>query len=208
MFQIIETISSWALKVIDQTGYLGVFLLSFLDRAAISLVPAEIVLPFIGFLVGQERFVFWIAMAVVIIAGLAGDLFLYWISLKFGRRILEKYGRYLLVSKHDLNRTDELFKKHGGKIVLISRFIPIIRSLIPIPAGIARMNLGKFILYTLAGSLPWKFGLIFAGLKAGENWDTLSLYFHKFDFVIIGIIAVAIVWYIYRHIKKKHSTHG
>jgi len=121
-----------------------------------------------------------------------------------GRPLIEKYGRYILLSRHDLDLADRWFAKYGEIIVFVSRLLPAIRTFIAFPAGVARMNLTKFVIYTFAGSLPWCLGLAYAGQKLGEQWnkdDTLKTWFHRFDFVI-GILAVlAVSWWIWRHIK-------
>jgi len=207
MFEIISIISSWALKFIDQTGYLGVFLLSALESAAIP-IPSEVVVPFSGFLAAQGRFNFWIVVLVATFANLIGSIILYWISYFGGRRLIESYGKYILVSAHEIRHADELFAKHGSLVIFIGRILPVIRTFISIPAGVAKMNFGKFMGYTFLGSLPWNFALALIGFKAGENWDILSPYFHKFDFAIMAVGLVFIIWYILRHFKHKHIIHG
>ena len=202
MFELIEGISRWALNVINQSGYFGIFILSALESAAIP-IPSEIVVPFSGFLAEQGRFSFWLVVAVATIANAVGSLFLYLVSLKGGRWILERYGKYILISSHELNLADKIFFKYGGKIVFIGRILPVVRTFISIPAGVARMNFPKFISYTIFGSLPWNFILALVGFKAGENWDILSPYFRKFDFVIIGAVVIGIFWYIY---NRKHRS--
>ncbi|TSC90675.1 MAG: hypothetical protein G01um10142_329 [Parcubacteria group bacterium Gr01-1014_2] len=202
MFELIESISRWALNVINQSGYFGIFILSVLESAAIP-IPSEVVVPFSGFLAQQSRFSFYLVVIVATIANTVGAFVLYLISLKGGRWILEKYGKYVLISSHELDLADRAFFKYGSKIVFIGRILPVVRTFISIPAGLARMNFSKFILYTALGSLPWNFILALIGFKAGENWNVLSLYFRKFDFVIIGIGLGLVVWYIYSHLKQK-----
>ena len=206
MFQIIETVSTWALNFIDQSGYFGIFILSALESAAIP-IPSEIVVPFSGFLAREGRFVFWLLVVLISLANLVGSVGIYWISRLLGRPALERFGKYVLVSKHDLDEAEILFQKHGPKFVFIGRILPVVRTFISIPAGVAKMNFWKFSFYTYFGSLPWNFALALVGFKAGENWSVLSSYFRKFDFVIIGVIIIGIGWYIYRHIKNLHLTH-
>jgi membrane protein DedA with SNARE-associated domain len=128
----------------------------------------------------------------------------YWAGSKGGRPLIEKYGRYVLVSRHDLDLADRWFANYGEIIVFVSRLLPAIRTFISFPAGVARMNLKRFGFYTFAGSLPWCLGLAYVGQKLGEKWnqdDTLKTWFHRFDFVI-GIVAVLLAaWWIWRHIK-------
>ena len=206
MFEIIEAVSKWALSVIDQSGYFGIFVLSVLESAAVP-IPSEIVVPFSGFLAAQGRFAFWVLVTLVSLANLVGGIGIYWISRLLGRTLLERFGKYILISRHELDEAERLFQKHGFKFVFIGRLLPVIRTFISIPAGIAKMNFLKFSFYTYFGSLPWNFALALVGFKAGENWDVLLPYFRKFDFVIIGIGIVLAGWYIYRHIKNRHLTH-
>ena len=190
------------MSIINQSGYFGIFILSALESAAIP-IPSEVIIPFSGFLAEQGRFSFWLVVAVATIANTVGSIFLYLISLKGGRWILEKYGKYILISSHELDFADDIFSKYGSKIVFIGRILPIARTFISIPAGVTRMNFSKFVSYTVLGSLPWNFILALIGFKAGENWDILSPYFRKFDFVIIGGVAIGIIWYIYSHLKRR-----
>jgi len=206
MFELIESISRWALNVINQSGYFGIFILSALESAAIP-IPSEVVVPFSGFLAQQGRFSFYLVVIVATIANTVGAFVLYLISLKGGRWILEKYGKYVLISSHELDHADKIFFKYGSKIVFIGRILPVIRTFISIPAGVARMNFSKFILYTTLGSLPWNFILALVGFKAGENWDLLLSYFEKFNSVIIIALVLLVVWYVVRHIKRKHFSH-
>lgn len=207
MFEIVSTISNWALGLINNLGYPGVFLLSVLDRVLFSFLPAEVILVLFGFLSGQGEFSFLGIFILAAIGHLIGDTIIYWVALFGGRPILEKYGKYFLIKKHELDHTDKLFEKHGGKIILVGRFIPLVRTFISIPAGVAKMNFKKFVLYSLIGALPWNFILMFAGLKTGENLEALRPFFQKFDFAIIILLALAVIYYIYRHVKKRHAAH-
>lgn len=208
MPDLIFSFIQWSADFIGKTGYAGIFLSSFLDRATIFLVPAEIIFPIFGLLIVQGKFSFASVFILVTIGSLAGNFLLYWVSLKGGRPILERWGRYLLISKHDLEHSERIFSKYGDKIVLIGYFLPTaLKSLVPIPAGLFRMNKNKFILYTFFGSMPYNLLYIFVGIKAGENWDLLLSYFEKFNFVIMAVLALLIIWYVYRHIRRKHFSH-
>lgn len=205
--QVIQNIASRSLELMANGGYTGVFLLSFLDRFLLSLVPAELILPFAGALVGQERLALWPVIAIVTLGNLIGDVTLYWLSASGGRLFLGKYGRYILVSKHDLDHTDRLFAKHGGKLVIIGRLLPIIRAFVAIPAGVARMPFWRFVGYTAVGSIPFNILLIFAGLESEQNWERIQPWFDKIELFMAGALGLAITWYIYRHIKRRHLTH-
>ena len=191
-----------------RTGYTGIFLLSFLDRATVFLVPAEIVLPLFGLLIAQGKFSFISVFILVMAGNFLGNLFLYWVAMKGGRPALEKWGRYFFVSKHDLEHSERIFSKYGDRIVLVAYFLPtVFRSLAPIPAGLFGMDRNRFIWYTLFGSTPLNLIYLFAGIKAWENWETLLSYFEKFNFAIIIVLVLLVIWYVYLHLKRKHFSH-
>ena len=207
LFSLIENIGHWGLDMMSRVGYGGLFFLSILDRVLLSLLPSEVILPFAGLLIAQGRFTWELVLIWVTLGSLLGDLVLYWIFATGGRWLVEKYGRYLLISKHDLDHTDRLFAKHGGKLVFIGRLLPIVRTFVSIPAGIARMPLGKFIWYTAIGLLPYNILMIYIGFKSEQHLDTIKLFLKKGELFIAGALVVAIVWYIYRHFQKRHVTH-
>lgn len=199
---ILAWLSSIIISVISTTGYWGVFGLMALESACI-LVPSEVIMPFSGFLVWEGRFVLLQVVLWGAIGNLAGSIVAYAVGAWGGRRVVEKYGRYVLISGHDLELADNWFKKYGQATVFFSRLLPVARTFISLPAGIARMDFKKFCVYTLAGSLPWSFILAYAGLIAGENWDYLKVYFHKFDLAIGILIILGIIWWVGRHIKSQ-----
>jgi membrane protein DedA with SNARE-associated domain len=167
-------------------------------------------MPFSGYLVSKGELNLWGVGVAGAVGCVVGSLVAYWVGMYGGRPFIEKYGRYILLSRHDLDLADRWFAKYGEAIVFVSRLLPAIRTFIAFPAGVARMNLPRFIIYTFAGSLPWCLGLAYVGQKLGEQWDkddTLKYWFHRFDFVIgiLGVIAVA--WWIWRHIKHSRPTH-
>lgn len=201
--RIIGILSAFIVGTISAFGYAGIVLLMAIESACIPL-PSEIIMPFSGYLVYTGRFNLW-AVGLAGAAGcVLGSLVAYWVGISGGRPLIQKYGRYLLISHHDLDLADRWFSKYGEVIVFASRLLPVIRTFIAFPAGVARMNLKRFVIYTFAGSLPWCLGLAYAGQKLGEQWDkneTLKSWFHRFDFVIgiVGVIAVS--WWIWRHLK-------
>src|SRR2546428_3222621 len=201
--RIIEILSAFIVATISTLGYAGIVLLMAIESACIPL-PSEIIMPFSGYLVYTGRFNIWLVSVAGAFGCVVGSLVAYWIGMYGGRPLIEKYGKYILISKHDLDIADRWFARRGEVIVFVSRLLPAIRTFIAFPAGVARMNLTRFVVYTFLGSLPWCLGLAYVGVKLGEQWnknDTLKTWFHRFDFVI-GIIAVlAIVWWVWRHIK-------
>lgn len=203
MVELISYISEWALGIIDKTSYAGIFLLSLLESAAIP-IPSEIVVPFSGFLAVSGKFSIWGVVVVATAANLAGSLVLFLIGKSGGRWILERYGGYVLISRHDLEKGDAWFAKYGNKAIFWSRMLPVVRTFISLPAGVSGMNLSKFCTLTFLGSLPWNLSLALAGYKAGENWNILHSYFRKADIFIVLLIVVLVVWYVWKHLRNKY----
>jgi membrane protein DedA with SNARE-associated domain len=201
--RIIEILSGLIVTVISALGYPGVVLMMGIESACIPL-PSEIIMPFSGYLVYTGRFDLWAVATAGAIGCVVGSLVAYWVGMYGGRPVIEKYGRYVLISMHDLDIADRWFAKRGELIVFASRLLPVIRTFIAFPAGVAKMKLGRFVVYTFIGSFPWCLGLAYIGQKLGEQWDkneALKSWFHRFDFVIgvIGLLAVA--WWVWRHVK-------
>jgi len=201
--KLIEFLSGIIVAVISTLGYSGIVLLMAIESACIPL-PSEIIMPFSGYLVSTGEMNIWLVGIAGAVGCVLGSLVAYWVGSKGGRPLIEKYGRYVLVSPHDLDLADRWFANYGEVIVFVSRLLPAIRTFIAFPAGVARMNLKRFVIYTFAGSLPWCLGLAYIGQKLGEKWnqdETLKTWFHRFDFVI-GIVGVLLGgWWIWRHVR-------
>jgi len=205
--RIIELLSAFVVGTISTLGYGGIVLLMAIESACIPL-PSEIIMPFSGYLVYTGRFNLWLVSVAGAFGCVVGSLVAYWVGMYGGRPLIEKYGRYVLISRHDLDLADRWFARFGEVIVFTSRLLPVIRTFIAFPAGVARMNLKKFVIYTFAGSLPWCLGLAYVGQKLGERWDKdpmLSTLFHRFDFIIGILLVLAATWWVWRHIKHSHS---
>ena len=201
--RIIEILSGFIVATIAAMGYSGVVLLMAIESACIPL-PSEIIMPFSGYLVSRGEMNLWGVGVAGAVGCVLGSLVAYWVGMYGGRPLIEKYGRYILLSRHDLDIADRWFAKYGEAIVFVSRLLPAIRTFIAFPAGVARMNLTRFVIYTFAGSLPWCLGLAYVGQKLGEKWnkdDTLKIWFHRFDFVIGIVVLAGAAWWIWRHIK-------
>ncbi len=182
-------------------GYPGIIFLMAIESACIPL-PSEIIMPFSGYLVFRGDFsLLWVGLAGAV-GCVAGSIPAYYLGLYGGRPLIERYGKYVLVSHHDLDLADRWFQRYGDWAIFFSRLLPVVRTFISFPAGVARMNFSRFIIYTFVGSFPWCLGLAYAGMKLGQKWDTLGHYFHEFDLVIGILIALGIVIYIWRHLKK------
>ena len=201
MEALVSYLSNLALMIIDKTGYVGVFILSALESAAVP-IPSEVVVPFSGFLAVSGRFSFWSVVLVATLANLIGSLALFFLAESGGRWVLEHYGKYFLIHKDDLEKGDEWFKKYGTKAVFWGRILPGIRTFISLGAGIAEMNLSRFIIFTFLGALPWNFALALIGYKAGKNWNVLHDYFRKIDIFVVLLIGLGVVLYVWRHIKN------
>lgn len=201
--KIIGYLSSFIIATISTMGYSGIVLLMAIESACIPL-PSEIIMPFSGYLVSRGEMNLWAVGVAGAVGCVVGSWVAYYAGMYGGRPFIEKYGRYILLSRHDLDLADRWFAKYGELIVFTARLLPAIRTFIAFPAGVARMNMTRFTIYTFAGSLPWCLGLAYVGQKLGEQWDkndTLKTWFHRFDFLIgiVGLIFVA--WWVWRHIK-------
>jgi membrane protein DedA with SNARE-associated domain len=201
--KIIEILSAFIVATISTLGYGGVVLLMAIESACIPL-PSEVIMPFSGYLVYKGQFNLWAVGVAGALGCVLGSWGAYYVGLYGGRRMIEKYGRYVLLSRHDLDLADRWFERYGEAIVFFSRLLPVIRTFIAFPAGVARMNMTRFTVYTFLGSLPWCIGLAYVGQLLGEQWDkneTLKTWFHRFDFLIGALILLGAVWWVWRHIK-------
>jgi len=206
--KIITILSHLIVATISVLGYGGIVLLMAIESACIPL-PSEIIMPFSGYLVSTGELNLWGVAIAGAVGCVVGSLVAYWVGMYGGRPFIEKYGRYILLSRHDLDLADRWFAKYGEVIVFVSRLLPAIRTFIAFPAGVARMKLTRFVIYTFAGSLPWCLALAYVGQKLGEQWDKdprLKTWFHRFDF-LIGIAGVLFVaWWIWRHVKHSRPA--
>jgi len=200
--KLIAVLAGFIISGISSMGYAGIVLMMAIESACIPL-PSEIIMPFSGYLVAKGQFtLFWVSFAGAL-GCLVGSIPTYFVGLYGGRPLLEKYGKYVLISHHDMKIADKFFAKYGDLATFISRLLPVVRTFISLPSGIARTNFPKFCLYTFLGSFVWCGFLAWIGVKMGENWNTLGVYFHRFDAVIGIVILAGAVWYIRRHLKQK-----
>ena len=184
---------------INQCSYLGVFLLMTLE-SMVAPIPSELVMPFAGFLIFTGQFGVVPVMVASTLGSIVGSLLSYGMGM-LGKPVVLRYGRYLLLNVHHLDWTEQFFSRHGGKTIFIARFIPVVRHLISIPAGLARMPLIPFILYTAVGATLWNGFLTYLGFRLKQNWPVIQKYTHILDyFVVAGLIAAAgyLVWKIKR----------
>ena len=199
---IAEFLIAYITAIIHKIGYFGIFILMVLE-SMIAPVPSEAVMPFAGFLVYSGKFNLFLTILASSIGSIIGSLLSYYIGFYGGRPFVMKLGRYLFLEEAQLDFTINFFKKYGAITIFISRFIPVVRHLISIPAGVGRMGIKKFVFYTLAGATLWNSFLIYVGMKLGENWQSISKYTEQIDILILGLIILAVIYYIYAHIKRK-----
>jgi membrane protein DedA with SNARE-associated domain len=202
--KIIAFLVQFVTHVIDAGGYAGITALMGIESACIPL-PSEIIMTFAGYLVYLGHFsLFWAATAGAVGCNL-GSVVAYWIGAKGGRPLVERYGKWVLMSSHDLDRMTRFFEKYGAITVLLGRLLPVVRTFIAFPAGIARMPQLRFHIYTFVGSWPWCFGLAYVGMRLGEAWHTdprFHDWFHRFHLSVEIALVVGIVWFVWTHLKR------
>lgn len=208
--KILVVLVQFITHVIDAGGYAGVAALMAINSANIPL-PSELIMPFSGYLVYLGRF----HLLPVTIAGMIGcnigSGIGYWIGAKGGRPLVERYGRWVLMSSHDLDRMSRFFEKYGSITVLLARMLPILQTFIAFPAGIAKMPRLRFHIYTSLGSFVWYYFLAYSGMKLGERWHTdprLQDFFHRFHLAVELALLAAIIWFVWSHLRNRSSAHA
>ena len=202
---LIDLLAQIVVKTIDLSGYFGVFFLMALESCGIPM-PSEVIMPFSGFLVADGKMIFGIIVLAGTIGNLVGSWLAYWIGHKGGRPLIEKYGKYILISKHDLDLADRWFKKYGDWTVFFGRLLPVVRTYISFPAGIAKMNFKTFSVYTFFGALPWTALFAWLGVKMGANWELIREKLHNFDMAIGLLVLACVALYIWRHIRQTRKA--
>lgn len=189
---------------IASLGYVGIFILMTLESALIP-IPSEVTMPFAGSLISSGIFNFWLVVAAGTLGNLVGSLAAYWLGWwgqeAVVRKLIVSYGKYLFISEHEYDRSERWFKNHGEFIVLLSRVLPVLRTFISLPAGVAKMHFKRFVLYTIVGCFVWSVVLTEIGVILGNNWKMLEGYFRKFDLVIVAATAILVLWFLW---KKFH----
>ena len=198
--RLLSGLSLLIVGTISMLGYPGVILMMAIESACIPL-PSEVIMPFSGYLVSTGRF----DLQIVAIAGalgcLLGSYAAYWVGSTSGRWFLVRYGRYVLIAPHEIDIADRFFARWGSPAVFTSRLLPVVRTFIAFPAGVARMRLLPFTIYTLAGSYLWCLILAYAGMKFGQHWNALGPYFHRFDGLIAVIMVAAAAVFLYNRLQ-------
>ncbi len=194
--RLLAPVAAWIIAVISASGYLGIVFLMAIESACIPL-PSEVIMPFSGYLVSTGRFSLWAVATAGALGCNLGSIVGYELGKRGGRPLVARYGRYVLMSLHDLARAEAFFARFGSITVLVCRMLPLVRSFIAFPAGVARMPLWRFHLYTFLGSWPWCFALAWVGMKLGAAWDSdprLKAVLHKADAAIVILLILGAAW--------------
>jgi len=208
-----DIITAFITNLYATTGLAGIVLAMAIESCCIPL-PSEIVMPLAGVMIVEGKILAgvnpWLSLVLVALAGaigcLLGSIVAYGIGYAGGRPLLLKYGRYVLISQHDADKADRFFQRWGSATVFFSRLLPVVRTYISLPAGIARTPFVKFCIFTFLGSFPWCLLLAYVGTVVGQNLSTLGSVFHDFDLVIIAAVVVLVVLYIWRHIRNDRKA--
>lgn len=200
----LELIAHYIIQFIQNTSYVGIFILMALESALIP-IPSEVTMPFSGFLASEGKLSFWGIVLVGTIANLVGSLLAYYIGYILEETILltliKKYGKFALVTVEDYHHARKWFTKYGDKVIFVSRLMPAVRTVISLPAGVFKMSLRKFIVYTTVGCFIWSTLLTYIGFKLGENWNSLEVYFRQFQLAIILVIIMCALLYVEKKLK-------
>jgi membrane protein DedA with SNARE-associated domain len=190
---VLESFAHWIQSVVVMLGYPGVFLAITLESTLVP-IPSELVMPFAGYLAARGDFSLPVILVINSVGALLGSGLCYWIGVVGGKPFLTKYGKYFLVRQHEIEKTEAFFAKHGKKTILIARFVPVIRHVISVPAGIARMPLRAFFVQTFIGSTIWGGALILLGYYVGANWETVATALKRgVNLIIVAIVLLGLV---------------
>jgi membrane protein DedA with SNARE-associated domain len=199
-----DRLVDFAVNVIGDLGLFGVYVLTVLESACIP-IPSEATMMFAGFNVADGKFPLWAAVAVAVAGELTGSLIAYSVGY-FGRvDLIEKHGRKVLIKPHHLKWADDWFARYGDATVFFSRMLPIIRTFISLPAGIAKMPFWRFSVLTVLGSIPWVFMLALIGREAGDRWERWKEHLHYVDYVVIAAIVVGVAWLLARYVRRRRD---
>jgi membrane protein DedA with SNARE-associated domain len=206
---LLDTLAQYCLAVVEALGYPGVFFLMVLE-SMIFPVPSEAVLPPAGWLAWEGRMSLWLALVAATLGTIVGSLLSYAMGHYGVRPLLERWGKYVFVSPHHLDMTHRFFEKRGaGWAVFLSRFVPVVRHLISIPAGSARMPLPTFLVATTAGGALWNLILLYAGFKLGENWHEVTHFIEESKWMVLaGVAVVMLATLTYFVVKPKKKAHA
>ena len=201
------SLASFVTGTLTSLGYLGIVLLMAIESACIPL-PSEVIMPFSGFLVARGVFTLWGAALAGAVGCTLGSVVAYAVGAAGGRPLALRYGRVVLLSRHDIDVADQWFRRFGEATVFFARLLPVIRTFISLPAGIARMDFGRFLAYSFVGSLIWSAFLAYVGQQLGDHWGDLGPIFQRFDVLFVVLILLLLALYLYRHLRALREGRG
>jgi membrane protein DedA with SNARE-associated domain len=204
---ITEFIAAWGTRIIDTTGYLGVFFLMVIE-SMIPPVPSEAIMPFVGFLIAEGSMSAAAALALATLGSLVGSLGFYALGRYGGRPLVARYGRVFRLDERALDKAEAFFRRRGGITILVARFIPVVRPLISIPAGMAKMRLVPFCFYTIVGAAAWNAILVGCGIVLRRNWDAVLRYSKWLDIVALVLLVGLVVLLVVRHLRRRRRKAG
>ncbi len=194
---LVDHVVAW----IGISGYAGIVLLMALE-SMVAPLPSEAVMPFAGFLIFEGTFSFHGVILFSVIGSIIGSVLSYYAGLYGGKPFVSRFGKYFLLDSHDLEITERFFSKYGDKTIFFSRFIPVVRHLISIPAGAGEMKIGKFVVYTALGAGLWNSFLAFAGFKLKSHWEEIRQYSQVVDIVVVAVLIIGVAYFAFIHIKR------
>ncbi len=197
-----ELIATYATYLIEKTGYMSVFILMTMESMVFP-VPSEAVMPFAGFLIEKGTFTFWQVILVSTFGSIVGSLISYYVGYYGGMPFVRRFGKYALLDVSELEATERYFQKRGEITIFICRLIPVVRHLISIPAGTGKMNIWKFLVFTILGAGIWNAFLAYVGYVLKSNWEEVMKYSHIIDIVVVLFLLAIVGLYVYRHVKKR-----
>jgi membrane protein DedA with SNARE-associated domain len=202
--EIFAIIGAFAVNTISALGYFGIFFLMMLESMIVP-IPSELVMPFAGFLVAKGEFSFAFVILFSSLGSILGSLLSYYIGMYGGEKAVLRFGRYIFLDETDLKKTEAWFKKSGEKTIFIGRLIPVVRHLISVPAGIGKMDLKKFCIYTIIGATIWNTFLAYLGYVLGKNWDKVRQFTEPISIVVAAVLVAGFVFFVFRHVQNKRE---
>jgi membrane protein DedA with SNARE-associated domain len=202
MSHLLEYLARVTMDIVAGAGYWGIFIAMFVESMGIPL-PSEVTMPFGGYLVSLGKLGFWPVVIAGTIGNILGSLVFYIIGATGGRVFLKKFGKYILFNEKHLDTADRWFARYGEATVFFGRLLPVVRTYISFPAGISRMPLGKFLLYSTIGVIPWCWLFTYIGIKLGQNWEEIHGIFHYLNYVVLLIIILILLFFWKKGLRKR-----